>query len=496
MQLLKTEVPVINFITVGDEFPPDSYLVEMNITCIIGVKELGIPDKANIFRFKIKLPSDYPKSPPICEVSADSEIPFHPHFYKPPLLKAFEKGKWIDYKQYTDEGLGSYLLRIAHSLQYDPTYVKETADPSAIGNQKALEWYVHAESSLSDYELSKTNHELYISMQAMNQIKNHIEWGEGTHNNQVEQGGILLGHVYKDSVKEIFFGIVEEAIAGKSAKGSGAYLEMDHTTWKEMIDYADNILDSNPQKNLQIIGWYHTHPNGLSVFMSGTDRSTQSRMFSNDWQFAVVLNPHKKVWRVFHGHDSKECKGFVFDEFINYQSIIESDKKKENRKFDSLITHFWLLLLIPLIAMGILVFTKNSENNNATQEESLVNQIVSFLTSLVNNKHEEQTDVTESINIVLNVRDLEITKTINEIKNILTNKFSARDAIKQNSKKDAISLQLNIRTLKELLEEFKQNKFFVLSEEYVNNKIKDLEKIPEKDITANITIYNSQSSFH
>ena len=86
---------------------------------------------------------------------------------------------------------------------------------------------------------------------------------------------------------------------------------MNHATWKKMIDRVDMMLDSNPNKDLQIIGWYHTHPNQLDVFMSETDVGTQMRFFSNDWQFAIVLNPHKKLWRAFHGKNAEECKGFL-----------------------------------------------------------------------------------------------------------------------------------------------------------------------------------------
>jgi proteasome lid subunit RPN8/RPN11 len=96
-----------------------------------------------------------------------------------------------------------------------------------------------------------------------------------------------------------------------SAKGSSVHLEMTHDTWKEMLDSADKLLEQSPQRELQIIGWYHTHPNGLQVFMSGTDRDTQSRMFAHDWQFAVVLNPQKQRWRAFFGHTARECKGYV-----------------------------------------------------------------------------------------------------------------------------------------------------------------------------------------
>jgi hypothetical protein len=157
------------------------------------------------------------------------------------------------------------------------------------------------------------SHQLYITNKAMHQIFNHIGWGERTERNVVEQGGILLGHVFRDENKELTYGFVEAALAGSLAKASSASLELTHETWKQMLDSVDEILEQEPQKNLQVIGWYHTHPNNLQVFMSCTDQATQHRLFSHDWQFAVVMNPHKRIWKAFYGMNANECRGFVIE---------------------------------------------------------------------------------------------------------------------------------------------------------------------------------------
>jgi len=107
------------------------------------------------------------------------------------------------------------------------------------------------------------------------------------------------------------YGVVHSVVAGDLAKGSGAYLLMDHETWKSMLDRADRLNEALGQDAMRVVGWYHTHPNELSVFLSGTDRATQARMFSRPWQFAVVLNPQKEIWRVFHGAESIECVGYL-----------------------------------------------------------------------------------------------------------------------------------------------------------------------------------------
>ena len=151
-----------------------------------------------------------------------------------------------------------------------------------------------------------SSHEFYLEYSAFEAISNHIGWSQRTQNNQVEQGGILLGDVFRDPKTNVTYGIVQEAIAGRLAQGTSSYLSITHQTWKKMLDEADEL-----NKNLQVIGWYHTHPNSLDVFMSGTDRATQESFFGENWQFAIVLNPQREIWRSFYGAKSIECRGYV-----------------------------------------------------------------------------------------------------------------------------------------------------------------------------------------
>jgi len=156
-----------------------------------------------------------------------------------------------------------------------------------------------------------SSHRLYLTREAMRQIADHIGWGQHTNENHVEQGGILVGEVFTDTQQSSVYGVVEAAIPGRSARGTSGYLEMGHDTWLEMLNSVDGMLNLDPEKASQIIGWYHTHPNNLSVFMSGTDHATQSRLFAHAWQFAMVLNPQRRSWRAFFGPDAKECNGHV-----------------------------------------------------------------------------------------------------------------------------------------------------------------------------------------
>lgn len=173
-------------------------------------------------------------------------------------------------------------------------------------------------------DATNDSHRLYLTEEAMNHITSHVGWGSHTQHNCIEQGGILVGQSFRDRDTRITYAVVQAAIAGLSARGSSVHLEMTHNTWKEMLDSVDRLLDQSPQAELQVVGWYHTHPNGLQVFMSGVDLETQRRLFAHDWQFAIVLNPQKKCWRAFFGEAAVECPGYVITDSQNEMEPAEA----------------------------------------------------------------------------------------------------------------------------------------------------------------------------
>lgn len=153
---------------------------------------------------------------------------------------------------------------------------------------------------------------LYIHDVAFEKICDHLAWGTHNSRNLVEQGGLLVGDAFSDTDGQIF-GVVKDIIPGELARGSAAYLEVTQESWKQMLDKFDSLTEENNAKH--ILGWYHTHPGKLDVFMSETDRNTQRRFFCMEWQFAIVLNPQRRVWRVFRGEHVNECKGYVIKNF-------------------------------------------------------------------------------------------------------------------------------------------------------------------------------------
>lgn len=144
---------------------------------------------------------------------------------------------------------------------------------------------------------------LVITEDAERIIKEHISWGEKTEWNVREQGGLLIGQPFR--VKRRVIGLVESAIPAELTRSSAAYLEMGVDTWAKMLDVFDERYSG---KGLRVIGWYHTHPNGLPVFMSGTDMGTQRTFFNRPWHFAAVLNPHQKLLACFHSAEATKCE--------------------------------------------------------------------------------------------------------------------------------------------------------------------------------------------
>lgn len=155
---------------------------------------------------------------------------------------------------------------------------------------------------------------LYISAPVMSQIFDHIGWGRRTAVNGNEQGGVLVGRLLRDPTTDELYTVVDHVVSADTADGSAAYLRVDHLAWSRILERVD-ILRSHqigafPASH--IVGWYHTHPNELPVFMSGTDRGTQRTFFGNPSSAALVLNPHKKLWRAYFGADCVERRAVVY----------------------------------------------------------------------------------------------------------------------------------------------------------------------------------------
>lgn len=159
-------------------------------------------------------------------------------------------------------------------------------------------------------KLSKKNvvvDTLFLHKEAFEVIKSHIGFGSDTEDNQVEQGGLLFGEVieHKNEYQEAkFIGIVNYALAAKTAEGSMRHLHFNHATWHSLLEKQEKIQEEESKK--QLIGWYHTHPKHLQVYFSHIDKENHLTFFDADWHFGLVLNPQREEIKCFLGNDFAE----------------------------------------------------------------------------------------------------------------------------------------------------------------------------------------------
>lgn len=154
--------------------------------------------------------------------------------------------------------------------------------------------------SVSSSKKSRCAGRIYFMSSALKELDAHIHWGERCRDNLVEQGGYMLGNVYRDSKTQIIFAIVSHLVPVYGAEGTAAFLDMGTDASYNATLRENKIIEEHENK-IRRVGWYHTHPGGLDVFMSGTDMNTQTKSYYHEWQFAVVLNPQKQIWRGFRG---------------------------------------------------------------------------------------------------------------------------------------------------------------------------------------------------
>lgn len=84
----------------------------------------------------------------------------------------------------------------------------------------------------------------------------------------IELGGVMLGHHGVDELGA--YVVVEEYVPALRAKGRAATLTFDHEAWREI-----NAIKDERYPDLQVIGWFHTHP-GYGIFLWGTTASSMT----------------------------------------------------------------------------------------------------------------------------------------------------------------------------------------------------------------------------
>jgi len=106
-----------------------------------------------------------------------------------------------------------------------------------------------------------------------------------------EVGGVLLGGICR-SRRGLVTDMTEAVPAVRAEAGRG-HITFSHDSWEEIYSYLDSLT-----ADLQIVGWYHTHP-GFGVFFSHQDIFIQQNFFNQPGQIGVVIDPVKRMLATF-----------------------------------------------------------------------------------------------------------------------------------------------------------------------------------------------------
>jgi len=114
---------------------------------------------------------------------------------------------------------------------------------------------------------------------------------------QIEVGGLLVGRECEDEAGVYL--IVAGAIPARQARGTSVSVTFTHETWDQLsAEKASRYPDQ------AIVGWYHTHPR-LGVFLSERDLFIHRNFFADSTHMAVVIDPSKFAWGIFHWQESE-----------------------------------------------------------------------------------------------------------------------------------------------------------------------------------------------
>ena len=178
-----------------------------------------------------------------------------------------------------------------------------------------------------NYTTADPKYRLYILKEAADLMLNFIEWDKHTERNRTEMVGFMVGHHYYDESKDIYYSEVESVFTIPTDISTEVYLQLSTDSMfaiEQMLD-AYNLENGTDCK---FVGWFHTHPNSLPVFMSSTDLITQTRFFADDLGYAVVLNPHKLYWKAFRSVKCYDTQCSI----VNKKMSINSSPTQENEQ--------------------------------------------------------------------------------------------------------------------------------------------------------------------
>jgi proteasome lid subunit RPN8/RPN11 len=141
--------------------------------------------------------------------------------------------------------------------------------------------------------LSREQPFVFINRKVDERIIGHLN------TSRLEQGGLLIGHVYSTNSLKDGVSVIQITNSAESheSDSTGVSLSMSSEVWQ--------VANSQTENGEFVVGWYHSHPN-LGAFFSGTDRHTQRSFFNNAYSLGLVIDPIRKERKWFLGPDCVE----------------------------------------------------------------------------------------------------------------------------------------------------------------------------------------------
>lgn len=113
----------------------------------------------------------------------------------------------------------------------------------------------------------------------------------------VELGGVLLGRACCDERGKPFV-VVSDCIAAEHYESTKGSFKFTHDTWSAITREREQAAP-----DLQIVGWYHTHP-GWGIFLSGMDLFICENFFTKPLDIAYVIDPCRHDRGMFQWTDA------------------------------------------------------------------------------------------------------------------------------------------------------------------------------------------------
>lgn len=139
---------------------------------------------------------------------------------------------------------------------------------------------------------------VYIREPTLEQILDYSEQDIGR-----EIGGFLLGGLHVDQGEYIE---IRHFLPACDARSRAASLTFTHETWARLTRDTDAQFPGE-----LVLGWHHTHPN-FGIFLSAYDLFIHRHFFSEPWQVALVVDPHRQEFGFFQWRQNEvvDC-GFI-----------------------------------------------------------------------------------------------------------------------------------------------------------------------------------------